>query len=137
MEIKSKLVRVQAPIQEVFDFLKDTRNIYELLPQDKISDWQADELSCSFKVQGGIIIPFKQVALEEPEKIHLESGDKAPFPFKLTIFLSDQGSETEGYLRFDGQVNMFLKMMIEGPLEHLFNLMAQNLRKRYEQDSSV
>jgi hypothetical protein len=51
MKIESKKELVNQSIQIVFDFLKDTRNIYELLPQDKISDWKADELSCSFKVQ--------------------------------------------------------------------------------------
>lgn len=132
MKIQSDLVHVNTSISEVFNFLKDTRNIIHLLPEDKISDWKADELSCSFKVQGGILIPFEQVKLEEPNRIFLKSGERAPFPFELTVFLDDKAEGVEGYLLFDGQVNMFLKMMIESPLTHLFNLMAQNLKKHYE-----
>lgn len=129
--IESKKVRVNSPVQHVFDFLRDTNNILHLMPQDKISDWKSDELSCSFKVQGGIIISFVQSEVTEPTRIFLKSGEKAPFPFTLTIFLEDFGTETEGYLKFDGQVNMFLRMMIEGPLENLFNYMSEKLRTHY------
>ncbi|MFN5416055.1 MAG: SRPBCC domain-containing protein [Flavobacteriia bacterium] len=131
MVIESNKVIVNQNIQTVFDFLKDTNNIVELLPQDKISDWKSDELNCSFKVQGGIIISFEQVNLEEPTKIFLKSGQKAPFPFTLTIFLEEKGTETEGFLKFDGEVNMFLKMMVQGPLEHLFNFMSDKLKAKY------
>lgn len=131
MVIESNKVIVNQNIQTVFDFLKDTNNIVELLPQDKISDWKSDELNCAFKVQGGIIISFEQVSLEEPTKIFLKSGQKAPFPFTLTLSLEEKGSETEGFLRFEGEVNMFLKMMVQGPLEHLFNFMSDKLKTKY------
>ncbi len=131
MVIESNKVIVNQNIQTVFDFLKDTNNIVELLPQDKISDWKSDELNCSFKVQGGIIISFEQVNLEEPTKIFLKSGQKAPFPFTLTLSLEEKVSETEGFLKFEGEVNMFLKMMVQGPLEHLFNFMSDKLKAKY------
>lgn len=132
MKIKSKHVSVEKPISEIFIFLKDTRNIYHLLPEDKISDWKADELSCSFKVQGGIMIPFQQTGLEEPTRIYLKSGERAPFKFDLTIFLEEKDGKTEGYLLFDADVNMFLKMMIESPLENLFNMMADKMKSHFE-----
>lgn len=132
MVIESKHVTVHQTIREVFDFLKDTNNILELMPQDKISDWKSDELSCSFKVQGGIVISFVQSETEAPTRIFLKSGERAPFPFTLTINLEvKDGHHTKGYLRFDGEVNMFLKMMIQNPLENLFNFMSEKLRERY------
>ena len=132
MRIQSNQVKVTKPILEIFSFLKDTRNIFHLLPEDKISDWKADELSCSFKVQGGIMIPFLQTGLEQPTKIFLKSGERAPFKFDLTIFLEDKEGQTEGYLLFEADVNMFLKMMIEAPLENLFNSMAEKLKTHFE-----
>ena len=132
MILESNKVIVESPIKSVFDFLSDTNNILHLLPQDKISDWKSDNLSCSFKVQGGIIISFLQDRVEEPTKIFLKSGEKVPFKFTLAIFLEEKGDKTEGYLKFDGDVNYFLKMMVEGPLKHLFNTMAENLKTHYE-----
>lgn len=132
MVLESNKVVVNKDIQSVFDFLKDTNNIFHLLPQDKISDWKSDDKSCSFKVQGGIIISFEQTSLEEPTKILLNSGEKSPFPFTLEILLEEKENQTEGFLRFDGEVNMFLKMMIQGPLENLFNFMTEKMKEYYE-----
>lgn len=132
MKIESNKKIAQKDIQSVFEFLKDTQNLYHLLPQDKISDWKADELSCSFKVQGGIVISFQQTSCEEPTKIFLKSGEKSPFPFTLTVLLKEiSASETEGYLLFDGEVNMFLKMLVEGPLTNLFDFMTNKLQEKY------
>lgn len=132
MIIESNKVTVNKDIQTVFSYLKDTNNIKDLMPLDKINDWKSDELSCSFKVQGGITISFNQEGFEEPKKIFLKSGQKSPFPFNLTIFMEAKDNQTEGYLKFDGEVNYFLKMMVEGPMTHLFNTMAENLKKHYE-----
>lgn len=133
MKIESKKELVNQSIQTVFDFLKDTRNIYEVLPQDKISDWKADELSCSFKVQGGIVISFVQTSVQSPTTICLKSGDKAPFPFTLTVNLIEKGeNQTEGSLFFDGEVNMFLKMLVEAPLTNLFDFMTNKLKEKFQ-----
>lgn len=133
MEIASNKEVVNQSIQDVFLFLKDTNNIFYLLPKEGVSDWNSDELKCSFKVQGGIIISFEQFKLEEPTKIYLKSGEKSPFPFTLTINLTDVGNnQTEGYLKFEGEVSKFLKMMIKTPLENLFNYMTAQMKARFE-----
>ena len=38
---------------------------------------------------------------------------------------------TEGYIEFDGEVNAFLKMMVEKPLLNLFNYMSHKLTKQF------
>jgi hypothetical protein len=98
---------------------------------DKVSNFKADNDSCSFKVQGGITISLIQDGREDG-KIFLKSGDKSPFPFKLTIHLNKLEEEvTEGYIEFDGEVNAFLKMMVEKPLLNLFNYMSHKLSKQF------
>jgi len=49
----------------------------------------------------------------------------------LTIHLTQKESETEGYIHFDGEVNMFLKMMVEKPLTNLFNYMTNKLKEHF------
>lgn len=133
MILESDKVQVKANIQTVFDFLKDAHNINFLLPQNNVSDFTADDTSCSFKAQGGFVISLIQEKLEEPTKIHMKSGEKAPFPFKLVIHLEEKGDETEGQIVFDGEVNMFMKMLVEKPLGNLFNYMSKKLHDYYAQ----
>lgn len=133
MKITSQPAIVQASIEQVNDFLKDCRNIYHLLPQDQISDWKAEMNSCSFKVQGGIIITLIKDELTTDQKIiKLKSGDKSPFSFKLSIYLDAEKDLTKGHIEFDGDVNVFLKMMIERPLTNLFNTMTENLKSYFQ-----
>lgn len=131
MKIDSTKALVAAPAQTVFDFLINTENLYHILPQDKIAEWKADSTSCSFKVQGGITISLIQVESVAPSKIVMKSGEKSPFPFTLTVHLDDQNGQTEGYIAFDGEVNMFMKMLVDKPLTNLFNYMSNKLQKHY------
>lgn len=132
MKIDSTKVVVTASQEAVANFLKDSHNLIHLLPQDQISDWKATPEQCSFKVQGGVIISLIQDGNDGNGKIFMRSGEKSPFPFKLTLHLEDRGGTTEGYIAFDGEVNVFLKMMVEKPLTNLFNYMSEKLKAYFE-----
>lgn len=132
MKIDSTKVIVKASKAEISAFLSDAQNLINLLPEDKISDWKATTAECSFKVQGGVIISLIHNGTGENGEIFMKSGAGTPFPFKLTIHLNEQESSTEGYIAFDGEVNMFLKMMVEKPLTALFNLMSDKLKAHFE-----
>lgn len=124
-------VSVGANRSNIIEFLTKPSNLEHLLPMDKVKDFISDESSCSFKVQGGFIISLVQDGSEEG-KVFLKSGEKSPFPFKLTIHLVEQEeNKTEGHIEFDGEVNAFMKMMVEKPLLSLFNYMSNKLGKHF------
>jgi len=131
MTIDSDKVNVTTTPEIIINFLKDANNLIHLLPQDNISDFKSSEQECSFKVQGGITISLIEDGTEGVEKLFLKSGEKSPFPFRLTININQKEEITEGYIHFDGEVNMFLKMMVEKPLTNLFNYMSNKLMEKY------
>ena len=128
MIIKSETVLVPAKSSEVLSFLSNAEHLIHLLPKDQISDWKASTTDCSFKVQGGIMISLIQTTSENPTQIKMKSGEKSPFPFSLTIHSTEINEYTEGYIIFDGELNVFLKMLAEKPLTALFNIMSENLK---------
>ena len=131
MILTGEKVNVATNVKNIESFLTDSNNIEFLLPKDKVSKLKSDENSCSFKVQGGITISLIQDGQEEG-KIYLKSGEKSPFPFRLTIHLNSiEEEQTEGYIEFDGEVNAFLKMMVEKPLMSLFNYMSHKLSTQF------
>lgn len=132
MIIDSTKVQVNATPEAICAFLKDANNLFHLLPQNNISDFKATTEECSFKVQGGVIISLIQDGSEGDSKLFLISGEKSPFPFKLTIQLDQIDGATEGFIHFDGEVNMFLKMMVEKPLTNLFNYMSNKLQEHFK-----
>lgn len=129
MIIESNKGVVDKPIDVVFDFLSDMNNFKALLPEDKISNWTADEKQCSFKVQGTTTISFIRESSTRPNHIHIISGENSPFKFFLDIHLKEEDGKTIGYQVFNADVNMFMKMMVEKPLGHLINVMVSRLEE--------
>lgn len=133
MKIKSNEVEVNASQETVFNLFKDTSNLHFLLPKEEVSDWKSNEDACSFKVQKGTItISLIQNGYDGLDKIFMKSGEKSPFPFYLTIHIINAENKVRGFIEFDGEVNMFLKMMVEKPLTNLFNNMASQLKSHFE-----
>lgn len=132
MKIQSTTVIVDASKSEIISFLSNAENLWLILPQEKISDFKANENSCSFKVQGGIIISLVENG-HDSNKLFLKSGEKTPFPFTLTVYLDEKNDKTQGYLLFDGEVKPFLKLLVEKPLTALFNYMSEKLKAHFEQ----
>ena len=133
MVIQSTSVSVQASITSVRAFLSDAQNISFLLPQDKISEFQATAEQCSFKAQGGILINllFDE---QNDQIVRYRSGAGSPFSFSLSISLQNEGESCIGQVTFDGQVNGFMKVLIEKPLKSLFEQMSIQLKAHFEQN---
>jgi hypothetical protein len=132
MIIESIPSTVSQPIAVVYDFLKNIENLFYLLPQDKISAWTATSTDCSFKIQGGIIIPLVLDSLVQNQEINLVSGPKSPFPFTLSVKLTETESGTCGQLLFDAKMSKTIQFIAEKPLRHLFNTMTDNIKVHFE-----
>lgn len=130
--IDSDKVKIGKNPETVFNYLCDFNNVRELLPQDKISDWSSTFDQCSFKVQNAAVIPLIKKEVHPNNRIDIVSGEKAPFPFTLTVHIKEDSTGCECQLHFEGEINAFLKMMVVKPLENLFNYMANRLQKVHE-----
>lgn len=130
MKIESEKVVVSTSRETVYAYVSDMNNIINLLPQDKVSEWQSTENDCSFKVQNTATISLVKEGGDVPSKLFMKSGEKSPFPFTLTIEIKElEDGNCEGFILFDGKVNTFLKMMVEKPLTNLFNYMSNKLKE--------
>ena len=132
MKISSSRQSIDAPILEVFEFLCLAENIGEILPPDKISDFQVTADGCNFKAQAGVEISLHYVKKDSPTLIELKSGSKAPFPYTLQIHLRPEEKGCSGHMEFNGEVNLFVKMLVEKPLTKLFNEMSDRLKEVFE-----
>lgn len=129
MKIESKHVTVPADQKAVFDYLSDLNNFKDLLPKDRIDDWDSNEEWCTFKVQGTATIDLLIKEKTPNESLLLESGPKSPFPFTLLLILDPADGGTVAYQKVDAKVNPFLKMMVEKPLTNLFDYIADRLKE--------
>lgn len=130
MKITTSPVTVNSDVQTVKTFLSAPKNIELLVKNEGISNFQSTDTECSFKVKGGILIPLV-LNSSSNSLINYISGPKAPFKFNLDIHLSENDTITSAYLNFDGDVNPFLKIMVESPLKQLFERMKDELTLQF------
>jgi carbon monoxide dehydrogenase subunit G len=125
--IESKQVDIAKPAAQVYAFLQDMNNFQQLLPQDRISEWKSDGASCSFKVQGAATIGLKLDGGTPNTVVRMVSSERSPFPFTLTVNLEERGENTHAGQVFEADLNPFIKMMVESPLKHLFDHIADKM----------
>lgn len=133
MIIQSTSVSIHTSLTSVRAFLCDARNLNLLLPQEKISEFQATVEQCSFKAQGGILINLL-FAEQSDELVRYRSGEGSPFSFTLSISLHEDGEKCHGQVVFDGQVSGFMKVLIEKPLRALFEQMSIQMKAHFEEN---
>ena len=99
------------------------------MPEDRISDWQSTATECSFQIKGLARIGMKMGEKTEPTLIKLVSNGKNPFPFELNIHLDPTSADSSTtHINFQGQMNPFMKMMVEKPLTNFFNMLVDRLQ---------
>ncbi len=132
MNIETNHQLINTNQEEVYNFLMDMNNFEQLFPKDKIDSWESTEETCTMKIKSMGSLGLKRVASTANSLIYLDSHGKTPFKFTLNIYLSEKENNTsEAHLIFEGDINPFMKMMIEKPLTEFFNSLVKRLAKIY------
>lgn len=123
---------VAAPAEQVFTFLSDINNLQKLMP-DRVENWQSDTDSCTFTIKGMADIGMKIEDRLPNHTLKLVSHGKVPFNFKLDISIRPDanGSGCESSIVFNGEINMFMKMMVETPLTNFFKMLLEKLPSQF------
>ena len=111
--------------EQIFAFLNDMNNFEKLMPEGKIEKWDSTEDQCEFTIKGMARIGLKKESAEAPHHLKVSSFGKVPFTFDLDINLKEQAEQqTEVSMTFNGDINPFMKMMVEKQLRNFFNYLV-------------
>lgn len=129
MNLESPKVTVQKSAQHIFDSLSDVKNFEKLMPEN----------IAKFEVLGDDIFNF---GLKGMPEIKLKLKDKTPhskvvltaasdkLPFTLTADIdSVSDASCAVQLRFEGEFNPMMAMMIKGPISKFIETLAENMNK--------
>ncbi len=124
-------IPVNTDCKTVFEFLGDFRNFGDLMP-DQVKNWQADEDSCSFTIEGMADLAMRIDGKYPCSNIHIVSKGKNPADFSMDYYFrdkDDQGCEVS--IVFNVDLNPFLKAMASRPLQHFVDKLAAGLQEKY------
>ena len=129
MNLESTKVIIEKPSQIVFNFLKDVKNFKPLMPYNISRFELIDDETFLFALSGMPEIILKKKPLVNPNIITLEAA-RGKLKFSLNTIIRDiSEKKSEVYLKFEGEFNPMMAMMIKGPISKFIDTLALNISK--------
>jgi len=129
MNLESPKVTVDKPAQYIFDALSDVRNFEKLMPENISKFEVTGEESFIFALKGMPEIKLKMKDRQSPNKVVLgAASDKLPFTLTGDIQAAGDSSSTV-QLKFEGEFNAMMAMMVKGPISKFIETLAGNMHK--------
>lgn len=129
MNLDSPKVTVEKPAQYIFDSLSDVKNFEKLMPENIAKFEVTGDDSFIFALKGMPEIKLKMKEKTAPNKVVLgAASDKLPFTLTGNIdAVSDTSSQVQ--LKFEGEFNAMMAMMVKGPITKFIETLANNMHK--------
>jgi carbon monoxide dehydrogenase subunit G len=125
MMIESPTIAVGRSAEFLKSHLSEPANLAELLPADHVQEFKAEGAECQFKVTGGFNVVIKRVDEPNPHRVKYVSQKGTPIRFELEVVLEPEGEHhCSLQIQCDADLNPFMKMMAEKPLQAIFSGMA-------------
>lgn len=130
MRLESKIGTIHSPDKDIYNYLTNFENFKNLIPQDKINDWQSDENSCSFNIDPVGKTGVKIIEKEPHKLVKLTGIDESPYNFTFWLQLKQTEEKiTKVKLTMDVELNAMLQMMAKKPLQEFLNKLIDQLEK--------
>ena len=128
MNIEGNKVIVKKSTKEVFDFLIKLENFEQLMPENT-QKFEVDGDSFIFGLKG--MPEIRLVMKEKTEYSNITLGAaSSKLPFTLSSDISEVSeNESEVILKFDGEFNAMMAMMVKKPLTKFIDTLTENIAK--------
>ncbi|MDR0420671.1 MAG: polyketide cyclase [Prevotellaceae bacterium] len=130
-EYISKTVAIQRQAEDIYTFFSDFDKFSQLIPRDKIDDFQATTDECTFSVKG-IAMGLKILDRTPFSMIKYMGIGKLPFEFLFWIQLKQTAPyDTRMRLVLHAKMNMMMKMMLKGKLQTTLDSFAEQISSAF------
>ncbi|MFT4698217.1 MAG: hypothetical protein ACI9SJ_001359 [Flavobacteriaceae bacterium] len=129
MELNSKKVRVNKSAEDLCNLLCDVKNFEGLMPEN-ISKFEViKENAFVFALKGMPEIALEVKETNAPNQVVLGAmSDKIPFNLTSNITSIDENT-SEAELKFQGDFNPMMAMMIKSPITKFLETLINNISK--------
>jgi hypothetical protein len=129
MKLESKKTIIPKSAEETYHFLSDVKNFEKLMPEN-ISKFEVlgeDKFLFALKGMPEIVLKKKE-AIPYNKIILGAAGGKLDFSL-TAIILEITGDSSEVQLKFEGEFNAMMGMMIKSPINKFLETLSANLPK--------
>ncbi|MFR9523300.1 MAG: polyketide cyclase [Rikenellaceae bacterium] len=133
----SKQHQVLLPAQQIFTLISNFENLTPAVA-DKVEEWQATPISCSFKAKG-FTVKLRFDDMEEPKHVKIVSAEDSGVPIDFAFWIQLHSAapyDTRFRLVLDVELNAMMKMMVGGKIEKGIDQAAEAIAAAFSQAAS-
>lgn len=128
MKIESKIGSIPKSDETIYIFLTDFNNFKNILPADKIKNWEATTDQCSFEIEGLGKTGMKIIEKEPSKLIKLTAIEESTLKFFLWIQLkSVSENDTRIKITIEPNLNPMMVTMVKGPLKKFVDSLVEQM----------
>ncbi len=116
--IESKIGSILENEELIYNFFTDFTNFDNLIPADKVENWESTKDSCSFSIKEAGHITVNLTEKTPYNFIKISPSGKVPFTFNFYIQLKQiSENDTKLKLTIKAELNQMMKMVLKKPLK--------------------
>jgi carbon monoxide dehydrogenase subunit G len=130
LKIESRIGIIKESEERIYSLLSDFNNFKNLVPADRVKNWEATADNCSFTVEGIGPVGLRITEKEPNKLIKITSDGKKPIPFFIWIQIKEV-AEKDSRIKIiaDVDVNPLMAAMVKGPLKSFVDTLVEQAEK--------
>ncbi len=131
---ESKQQQLLLPAEQIFSLISNFENLTPAVA-DKVEEWSATPISCSFKAKG-FTVKLRFDDIVEPKHVKIVAAEDSGVPMDFAFWIqlhSVAPYDTRFRLVLDVELNTMMKMMIGGKIEKGINQAAEQIAAAFSQ----
>ncbi|MFT4684787.1 MAG: carbon monoxide dehydrogenase subunit G [Urechidicola sp.] len=128
MNLETPNITIKKSQKKLFEFLCDLNNFEQLMPENT-QKFEVDGDSFIFGLKG---MPEIRLVLQEKTAYNqiVLGAASSKLPFRLTANINEiDEANAEANLKFEGDFNPMMAMMIKKPLQKFIDTLSENIEK--------
>jgi len=128
--IVSKIGIVKQPAEKIFNFISNFNNFSQLIPEDKVKDFESTDDTCRFKVEGIGQAGLRIIEKEPHKLIKISSDEETTFDLLLWIQIKEiEPGDSRMKITTEVTLNPIMATMVKKPLKNFVDTLIDQAEK--------
>ena len=128
--IESKMGVVKQPAEKIFNYISNFNNFSQLIPEDKVKDFESTDDTCRFKVEGIGQAGLRIIEREPHKLIKISSDEETTFDLLLWIQIKEiEPGDSRLKITTEVILNPMMATMVRKPLKNFIDTLIDQAEK--------
>ena len=129
-KLESKIGKIGEKNEVIFGFLADFNHFGQLVPQERVSNWEASKDHCSFSIDGMGKVGLQVLERQAHNLIKIGSDKETMLAFTMWIQLKQaEEKDTRIRITIDVDIGPLMLPMVKKPLQEFIDTLVDRMEE--------